>query len=120
MIVLKVQLSSILFLVEVMRLTGMAFMVGHLVALKMNLSFFASLTRLCCSVRKMWGVNLAIHKGKEIIKLSCSSLFMDFINMSSLFLIDGLLPASQYVMKVFRKQCALFHSEPCHPDGLYL
>ncbi len=63
MTVPKVQFSSILFLVEVKRLMGMASMVGCLAALKMSQSFQPSLTRMYCWVRNMCGVNLATHPG---------------------------------------------------------
>ncbi len=107
MTVPKVQSSSVPWLVEVMRLTGMVSMVSHLVALKMSPSFLPSLTRLCCGVRKMCGINRAIHVGSGMTKLLCSSLFIVFVTASSFFAMEGLFPCSQYVMKFFREHVTL-------------
>ncbi len=95
MTVPMVQSSSVPWLVAVMRLTGMASMVDRSAALKMSWSFFLSLTRLCCGVRKMWGMNRAIHAGKGITKLFCSSLFMVFMTASSFLAIKGLFQCFQ-------------------------
>ncbi len=73
MTVPKVQSSSVPWFVEVMRLTGMASMVGCLAALNMSWSFFPSLTRLYCGVRKMCSVNHTIHVGNgDCIKFLCN------------------------------------------------
>ncbi len=95
MTVPKVQSSSVSWLVEVVRLTGMVSMVGHLAALKLSQSFSPSLTRLYCEVRKICGVNHAIHAGSGMTKLLCSSLFMVFMTASSFLSIEGLLSCFQ-------------------------
>ncbi len=61
MTVLNVQFSSVPSLVEVMRLMGMASMLGRSAALKMSQTFQPSLTELRCGVRNICGVNRAIH-----------------------------------------------------------
>ncbi len=109
MTVPKVQSSSVPWLVEVMRLTGMASMMGHSAALKMSWSFFLSLTRLCCRVRKMCGVNRAIHAGSGMTKLLRSSLFMVFMTTSSFFAIKGLFSCSQQVMKFSHEHVGATH-----------
>ncbi len=91
----KVQSSSILSMVDVMRLMGIGSLMDPLAALKMSLFFRLSLTRLCCGIRNMCGMNWAIQDGSGTTKLLCSSLFMVFITTSSFFVIDGLLPCCQ-------------------------
>ncbi len=107
MFVSKSQSISVPCLVEVIRLIGMTSKVGHLVALKMSLSFLPSLARLYWRVRKMWGMNLDIWAGQT----PCFWLSLHF----NILLIEGLMPAIQYQRKIcFEPQCWSGHAPHDH------
>ncbi len=65
----NMQSSSMLSFVDVMRLTRIESMVDCLEALKMSLSFFPSLTRSCCNMKKMCRMNLDSQAVSGMTKL---------------------------------------------------
>ncbi len=93
MTVSKLHSSSVLSLVEVIRLIWIESIVCHFAVLKISLSFFPSLIRLCCGVRNMCGTNCVSHAGRGMTKMLHFSLFMVFTTLSSFLLMDGLLSA---------------------------
>ncbi len=63
-------------LMDIIMLVGIESSLGCFAALKMSLSFFPSLTKLCCGARKMFGMNCKSQDGRGMTELLHSSLFM--------------------------------------------